>query len=553
MTVTLRPYQRQLVEGVQQAWADGFKNVLGVMPCRSGKTVAFTSLSLNDPDPSCAVVHRQELIGQISTTHARLQIPHNIIAPQPVINFCVEQQIKLTGRSYYDPKAPAAVAGVDTLIRRFDETDRWCRTVKRSTTDEAHHVREENKWGKGLKLFTNARGLGVTATPIRGDGKSLHAEQGGLFHKLVQGVEMRELIDGEYAGNVCDYRVIAPEPSIREAELKIGTTGDYTDNSIKTAAHKSEIIGDAVETYMTATVHGEPVRGKSAIAFTVDVKQAEELAEKFRQAGIPALALDGTTKDKIRQKAMDDFQSGRIKVLTNCELFSEGLDLPGVDVCIMARPTMSFGMFVQQFCRPLTPSQGKRFGIIIDHVGNVLRMAEKYGMPDTPRRWQLWRDENMNRSSKEPDAVPVRACEVCTLTFPSLTMTCPYCGHVHLPADRGAPEQVAGILTEMSPELLERLRMAKAEIWNDRPAIRHGASDGEIGKRLGDHARRQMAQLQLIEAMEFFGGVMLANGMSDSQMQAKFYHTFGVDVMTAQGLPAAGAIDLHEKIQKYLS
>lgn len=542
MAVQLRPYQNDLVNKIRERWAAGDRNVAAVMPCRSGKTVTFTSLSENDPNPSCAVVHRQELIGQISTTHARMAVPHNIIAPQPVINFCIQQQVKEVGRSFYDPNAPAVVAGVDTLIRRFKPGDRWCKTIQRWTIDECHHTRQENKWGKAVSLFENANGLGVTATPIRGDGKSLHVDQGGAFHALVQGIGMRELID---AGNICEYRVIAPEPSIIEAELKIGSTGEFTDKSVKKSMEKSQIVGDAVATYM------QRAPGANAIAFTTDVAQAEELAEKFRQAGVPAISLDGTTPDAERQSAMDRFARGEIKVLTNCELFSEGLDLPGVDVCIMCRPTNSFGMFVQQFCRPLTPAPGKQFGIIIDHVGNVLRMAAKYGMPDTPRRWQLWREQGQ-RKQKEPDAIPLKACENCTLAFEATTMICPYCGHVHVPQDRGAPEQVAGILAEMSPELLNRLRMAKAEVWSE-PAIPYGASDAIVGAKHKQRTEWQMAQNSLQDAMQFWGGVQLAAGYSDEQMQARFFHRFGVDVMTAQTLKRREALVLRDEINKALT
>ena len=541
----LRPYQQEFVDGIGRLWASGHRNVLGVMPCRSGKTVAFSSLSKDDPNPSCTVVHRQELIGQISETHAILGIPHNIIAPQKVINFCIEKQIKKTGRTYYDPNAPATVAGVDTLIRRFTPEHRWCKTVRRSTTDEAHHALTANKWGTALGLFENALGLGVTATPIRADYKSLDASQGGVWHALHQGVSMRDLIDGQYAGSVCDYRVIAPKPSIDEAELTVGTTGEFTTKSQKKAAEKSQIVGDAVETYL------KHVPGKQAIAFTVDVEQAVELADQFRARGVRAMALDGTTPDTERQKVMDDFQAGVIQVLTNCELFSEGLDLPGVDVCIMCRPTMSFGMFVQQFCRPLTPSAGKQFGIIIDHVGNVLRMAEKHGMPDTPRRWSLWLEKGM-KSKPNPDAIPHRACEKCTLTFEATTMTCPFCNHIHLPADRGVPQQVDGILAEMSPELLHKLRMARAEIFKE-PAIPFGASDHIIGAKHKHHARRIMAHNALSEAMAFWGGVQLAAGHSDGQMQARFLHRFGVDVMTAATLDTNGAIALREEITKVLT
>lgn len=553
MAVSLRDYQQDLVDKIKFEWVQGNKHVCAVSPCRSGKTVTFTSLSVGDNAPSCAVVHRQELIGQISTTHARMGVPHNIIAPQPVINFCIQQQIKETGRTFYDPGAPATVAGVDTLIRRVTPDDPWAKRVQRWTIDECHHAlmgtyNESdrlwvggNKWGKAIKLFTNARGLGVTATPIRGDGKSLHIDQGGSFHSIVQGVGMRDLINGEHGGAICEYRVIAPQSSIDEAALVIGASGEFTDKSVKKATEKSKITGDAVETYL------QNVNGKSAIAFCSDVDQAEKLAEKFRQAGVTAISLDGTTPDAQRQEAMDKFARGEIKVMTNCELFSEGLDLPGVDVCIMCRPTNSFGMFVQQFCRPLTPdaATGKQFGWIIDHVGNVLRLSAKYGMPDTPRRWALWQEAGKKKQAKEPDAIPQRSCEGCTLAFEATTMTCPYCGYVHLPADRGSPQQVAGILTEMSPELLEQLRNARAQVWEE---VKSG-----YGAQHNAAYNWRAAQNELTGVMDMWGGVQLAAGYSDSQMQARFYHRFQVDVMSAQALRPKDANALTAEIRKALS
>ena len=545
MSVVLRPYQNELVSDINNAWLSGHKNILAVMPCRSGKTVTFTSINA-DQTPSCTIVHRQELIGQISSTYALVGVPHNIIAPQAVINYCISEQIKAAGRQYYHPNAPVTVAGVDTLIRRFKPDDQWCRNIQRWVLDEAHHGLQKNKWGKAVALFPQAYGLGVTATPIRADRKSLHIEQGGLFHLLVQGIGMRELIQ---MGNVCDYRVVAPESSINEAELKIGSTGEFTDSSKRKAAHKSQIVGDIVKTYQ------EHTPDKSAIAYTVDVLQAKELAERFRTTGISAVSLDGKTPDTIRQETVDRFVRGEIKVLTNCDLFSEGLDLPGVDVVIMARPTMSFGVFVQQFCRCLTPAPGKQYGIIIDHVGNVLRMAGingRYGMPDTPRRWQLWREEG-SRLQRDPDAIPHRVCEACALTYEAVTMTCPYCGHTREPDDRGVPKEVDGILAEMSPDLLKQLRMAKAQIWKDEPAIPVGASDAIIGAKLKQHIQKQTAHRMLFEVMEMWGGVQLAAGHNDSQMQARFLHRFGIDVMSAQGLPAAAAIKLTEDIRGALT
>jgi len=538
MTLTLRPYQTQLIDDIRAKWDSGAQNVLAVMPTRSGKTVTFAALNA-DGERSVTIVHRQELVGQISRTYALTGIYHNIIAPQSVINYCISQHVKTTGRNFYDPRATISVAGVDTLIRRFKPGDAWCNSIRRWTTDEAAHLLRENKWGKAVALFPNAKGLGVTATPIRADKKSLHADQHGVFHAMVQGPGMRDLID---IGMVCEYRVIASQTGIDEALLRIGSTGDFTPASTK-AARKSEIIGDVVETYQ------RHVPGRQAIVFAVDVQDARDIADRFVEAGIRAASLDATSNDSLRQSQFDRFAAGDLQVLTNVDLFSEGVDVPSCDVVIMARPTASFGLFCQQFARCLTPSQGKEFGWVIDHVGNVVRMAAKHGLPDTPRTWTLWQDET-RKAKGNPDAVPVRVCPECLLAYEAVELKCPHCKKAHVPAGRSSPDQVDGVLSEMSPELLATLRAGAAKIQAAEPAIPYGASEIVAAGIRARHRRNQAAQASLSDAMQRWGGMRLAAGDSDGVMQAKFYHRFAVDCFTAQGLSERAALELRDKIME---
>jgi len=538
--ITLRPYQQSLIASIRDEWAAGNRNVLAVMPTRSGKTVTFANLNA-DGTPSCTIVHRQELVGQISTTYARTGIRHNIIAPQPVINFCIQQHVRHMGRSFYDPRATAHVAGVDTLIRRIKPGDRWAAGIRRWTIDEAHHVVQGNKWATAVEMFPNAQGLGVTATPIRADRKSLHAAQTGVFHALVQGPGMRDLIQ---SGAVCEYRVIAPQSGIDEALLRVGSTGDFTQASTK-AARKSELVGDIVKTYL------DRVPGQQAIVFAVDVQDARDIAAQFQAAGVSAEALDATSNDQHRQAQVERFATGSLRVLTNVDLFGEGFDVPACDVVIMARPTASFGLFCQQFARCLTPSPGKTHGIIIDHVGNVLRMAATHGLPDTPRQWQLWQPEGKG-AARNPDAIPQRVCTGCALVYPALSTVCPFCGTPHIPSGRGTPAQVDGILAEMSPELLAQLRSAAAKHTAPEPAIPYGASEAVVAGIKARHRRNQAAQASLADVMQRWGGVRLAAGDTDVAMQARFLHRFGVDVLTAQGLNERAALELRDQILQAL-
>ena len=81
---------------------------------------------------------------------------------------------------------------------------------------------------------------------------------------------------------------------------------------------------------------------------------------------------------------MQAFRNGEITIMVNVNLFTEGIDLPNVDVCIMLRPTASLSLYLQFAMRPLESQRGKR-AILIDHVGNHLR----HGLPNDDRDWKL--------------------------------------------------------------------------------------------------------------------------------------------------------------------
>lgn len=542
MAVQLRHYQDDIKGRVYSAWYEqGHRNVLAIMPTGAGKTKTFTKINKEFGGYAFEIAHRAELVSQIAMAAAEDETPHRIIAPPKVRNLIIAQQVRELGRHYVDAQAPLCIAGVDTLIRRQDELASLLPQIKQWTIDEAHHVQEANKWGQAIRMLpTTARGLGVTATPIRADNRSLHHQQGGAFETLIQGVDMRWLINEGY---LCDYRVIDPGESIDTSEVNVTSTGDFSKKKLSQASEKSSIVGDVVKTYLQHTP------GKRAICFAVDVKESEQIAANFRANGVRAVALDGNTNDAIRDDAVTKFRRGDIDVLVNVDLFGEGFDVPAVEVVIMARPTMSFGLFVQMFGRALRPLKGKQFGIIIDHVGNVRRMAKIFGLPDTPRRWQLLMDAPGKKAVRDPNLIPMGICEGCGVPFESTTRTCPMCGHYHAPEDRSKPAAVDGILHEMSPALLEELRMMKAEMDSDFCPVPNGAEPhiaAGIRNRFND---QKLAQMELRAVMETWGGIFHAAGESDERMQARFFHRFNIDVMTAQALKAKKARELANEIR----
>ncbi len=531
----LRDYQQNLKSGLYGSWRQGHRNTVLVSPTGSGKTVVMGSIAADQKEPGCVIAHRTELVGQISMAMARFGIPHNIIGPSSTVKFCISQHIAELGRKFYHARGLVTVAAVDTLIARADSLTQWAAEQRWWMIDECHHVVADNKWGKATQLFRNAYGCGVTATPVRADRKSLHADQGGVFTDMIIGPAMRDLIN---AGSLADYRIFAPPQSIDVSSVKIGSTGDYSQPGLREAAHKSRIVGDVVTHYLKLA------KGLRGITFVVDVEQAIEIAQAFTDAGVPAMAVSAKTPDAIRAEAVRKLREGKLLNLVNVDLFGEGFDVPAVEVVQMARPTMSYGLYVQQFGRALRPLPGKTHGIIIDHVGNV----RLHGLPDAPRKWTLYSEERGRRVAADPDVPPVTTCVECFRAFEAVTRTCPYCGHTPEPTARNRPEFVDGDLLELDPAVLAQMR---GEIdRNDGPPQIPGHLDAIAAKRLTNIWKdRQEAQEALRHTIAVWAGVWRDRGASDSEIYRRFFWRFGTDIATAQTLGRTEAEALKGRIE----
>lgn len=526
--IVLRDYQRDLYDDIHAAWRWA-RNVLAVAPTGSGKTSTFAKVIHDHPGASIAIAHRNELVSQISMSLARCGVRHRIIGPPALIRACVGLHVSELRRSYYDQDAAHGVAGVDTLVKRPPDNP-WFRQVTLWVQDECHHLLADNKWGKATKLFPNAKGLGVTATPTRADGRGLGRHADGLMDAMVESPGMRDLIG---MGYLTDYRIFAPPSDINLAAVPTSASGDFSPEPLRAAVHKSHIVGDVVSHYLRIAP------GKLGVTFAVDVESATEIAAAYRQAGVPSEVVSADTPPALRAAILARFARGDLKQLLNVDLFGEGFDLPAIEVVSMARPTQSFALYSQQFGRALRPLEGKSHAIVIDHVSNVLR----HGLPDAPRVWTLDRREKRARG-KPDDVIPVRTCPSCLSVYERIYRECPFCGHYPEPAGRSGPEMVDGDLAELTPEALARLR---GEI--DKPlVIPYNATPEIAGAVKKRHHEKAQAQAALREAMAQWGGHRVAEGMSLSQAQRRFWLAFGIDVASAQTLGRAEAEALTERI-----
>lgn len=551
----LRDYQQDAVTTTVTHWDSGVNNVLVVLPTGAGKTVVLSKLieSVLDKYPGssiCAIAHRQELVSQMSVTLARNGIVHRVIGPNNVVKLCTRRHMEKLGRSFYDPSSRVAVAGVDTLIRRTEQLKSWLPTVKLWVIDEAHHTVKGNKWGTAVEMFPNSLGLGVTATPERADGKGLGTHADGYFEVMHVGPPMRELINRGY---LTPYRIYAPPSTLDLDKVRVSkTTGEFNPNDVVKAvnnsslvSHDKAIVGDVVAHYQRLAM------GKLCVVFATDIKTAHEIADDFNRNGIPAEALSSKSTDVERFETLDKFERREILVLVNVDLFGEGFDLPAIECVSMARPTNSYGLFVQTFGRALRLMEGKKEAIVIDHVGNVHRHG---GPPDRPREWTL--DRRERRSSSEPSEVPVRTClnVECMSVYERYLTQCPFCGTpIPEPAERSAPEFVDGDLLELTPEAMERLygeielNTMSVEDYANHLQSRHAP---QIGIMAGvKRQREKLEELEELKAvMAQWCGIERAKGLTDSQIYRKFYITFGVDVMTPQTWKTAEMRQFKERV-----
>lgn len=534
----LRPYQQQAKDAVISTKV---KNFLVVLPTGAGKTVLFSDVIHDHKGYAVAIAHRQELVSQISLALARDEVKHQIIGPHNVVKLCVSVHMRELGKSYYDPSAKCAVAGVDTLVRR---TLPWADKVGLVVQDECHHILRDNKWGKAVKMFPNAKVLGVTATPIRADGKGLGAHADGIFEGMYVGPSMRDLI---LMGFLTEYKIYAPVT--KDLDLSsVGvseSTGDYNPSKLKLAIRKSKVIGDVVLHYKRIA------NGLKGVTFATDVETARDIAKQFVEAGVPAEVVSAETPDVERVAILNRFKNGELHQLVNVDLFGEGFDLPAIEVVSMARPTESYSLFVQQFGRALRLKEGKKFAIIIDHVGNVTR----HGLPDGKKTWTL--DGRDKRSKNDVEiATPIKACPNCAMVYERFRVGCPYCGFIPEPSSRNAPEFVDGDLELLDESTLARLRgdaigLTPEDVERYRAElVAKYAPDIGVKAGVKRFKEKQSGQVILREMMSVWGGFQ--EGLEDREIQKKFYLEFGIDVLSAQALGTSDAGELSDRITRSL-
>ena len=366
----LRDYQYDILTRIFSSLMGGHRRPLAVAPCGSGKSYIFAELARRTKGEVLVLVHRKELGQQHRELFDTLGIQ-------------------------------ARVTTYQTEYRRLGEHPK----PRLLVVDEAHLSRSRT-WQQIIEYY-NTYTVGFSATPARLDGKPL----GDIFDDLVSGVDTRWLIENHY---LAPYEYYAPMTVDTSGLRSVG--GDYVISELEQLMHERAIYGDIIKNYRKFAY------GERTIAYCVSVKHAESVAGAFRAAGVRAEALSAKTPAKKRQQILESFRSGKISVLCNCTLLSEGISIDEVSCVMLVRPTESVALGIQQMMRCMRYLPGKT-AKIIDCCSNHLRV----GLPDEDREWSLSEPVRKRRELSSEGNFCIRTCPECYMVF-ATAPKCPFCG-----------------------------------------------------------------------------------------------------------------------------
>ena len=368
--IALREYQQDLYQKTVDAFRQGNKRVLVTVGCGAGKSYIFAKMAERTKGAVLVLTHRRELLDQ-------------------------------TGRLFQEHGINARVEMVLTEANHLGEHERPALII----TDEAHLSRS-NSWMKVLDYY-DTHTVGFTATPVRLDGKPL----GDIYSALVTGVSVRWLIDNK---RLAPYEYYAPT-AVETDGLRV-QAGDYVIKDLEQLMSDRAIYSDVLKSWERLA------KGQKTIAYCVSVKHAQETAKMFTEAGYPAVEIDGSTPPKKRLQIMDDFRNGKIMVLCNVGIISEGVSIDDVTCCLLLRPTESHALYWQQGMRSMRYQPGKT-AIVIDCVGNYTRNP----LFDAEVAWSLTESIRKKPKLNDEGDFLIRTCPSCFKVFKTAPV-CPYCG-----------------------------------------------------------------------------------------------------------------------------
>lgn len=408
-------YQQKLVDETRKKLTKGHHGILIVSPPGSGKSVIIAEiarLTTLKKNRILFFVHRKELVNQIKDSFIKQDVD---------LKYCT-------------------ILTVGKVANRLDILAKPDLII----VDESQHSRAKT-YQKIFNYYSDVPRLGFTGSPWRLSGKGFK----DIYSAMVLGPTTKWLIGNKKLAPFTVYGYQLGDKST----LKNGSTGDYTKKSLDKYT-KSIIHGDIVKSWLKFA------KDRKTIIYCHSTSFSKEVAQSFRDAGINAVHADAKTPESKRDKIMADFKEGKIKILCNVDLVSEGFNVPDCSCVVLLRPTQSLVIYLQQSMRAMRYQKGKH-AVIIDQVGNF----ERFGLPDTDYHWSLEdRAKHPRNEGNKTDGPAIKTCPECFAVIKASLTTCPICGHDFTPEIRELEQKREQELQKIEAERINRRNIANKKV-----------------------------------------------------------------------------------------
>jgi superfamily II DNA or RNA helicase/uncharacterized OB-fold protein len=393
---TLHPFQAKIIDDLGMGIRQGHKRQVCALPTGGGKTVIAAHLghrAASKGRKMLFIVDRIELCGQAAETFNGMGLSVGILRGDDT-NYTQADEI--------------IVASIQTIRTR--SAPDW---MDFAIIDECHILHSEHI--KLMDAWADKAFIGLSATPMR---KGL----GQHFTNLVRGPTIRELTE---QGFLVKVRAYAPQADAILSALdgvSCGTTTggyDYKENELGTAMNRKELVGDIVKTWQ------EKGEDRPTLCFAVNIAHSKSIRDDFIAAGVNAAHLDAYTDASERREIISGFKAGEIRLLTSVNVLGIGFNVPDASCLILARPTLSEALHIQQCGRGIRTAPGKEDCIILDHSGNCLKhgLPHHFVVPDLDMG-----DKPDPAKRKRKEKAPFIACKSCGAVMDPDEVTCPQCG-----------------------------------------------------------------------------------------------------------------------------
>jgi superfamily II DNA or RNA helicase len=398
----LRAYQRAAIDAVLAARRAGKRRLLVHLPTGAGKTVIFSHLASLARRPVLVLAHREELL-----TQAREKLERALAGTAVV---AIER-----GSLRAPPDARVLVASIRSLHEERLARVMRDRDLGLVIYDECHHAAADDNMRVLRQLgvfepgFTGTL-LGFTATTARGDGQGLER----VFEEIVYSRALPDLIDDGFLAPLRGFRISTTADLRRLSPRGL----DFDDGELAEAVDIEE------RNALVARSIQELARDRRTLAFCVTVQHARHLAHALNALGVPAGIVHGAMPGDERARTLLDFREGRLAVVTNVGVLTEGFDDPGVSCVAMARPTRSEGLYAQCVGRGTRLFPGKTDCLILDFVDlselSLCTLPSLFGAPrelnlmggDANEARRVWMQIQFDRPGFELEAGAVTLAEI---------------------------------------------------------------------------------------------------------------------------------------------